>query len=143
MDDNSSENGIETERSIRDRALDYSRYGLRVFPVHATDKRPMPGYGWIELASTQTNHVVEDFERAVELWGDQVSVAWALGQDGYLAVDIDVDAQHLPEWMPELVQHAAINQTRRGQHLIFRNPPDIESGKIGRASCRERVSDTV
>ena len=119
MDDNSNGTGD----SIVDRALRYSRYGLRVFPVHATDKRPMPGYGWVELASTQTNHVYEDFERAILEWGeDNVSVAWALGLDGYLAVDIDVDEAKWPEFMGGLMPQAMINVTKRGQHLIFKMP---------------------
>jgi len=128
MDDNSSEDGNGAERTITDIALQYSRFGLRIFPVHTVEKRPMPGYGWIELASTQTNHVYEDFERAIELWGDQVSVAWALGLDGYLAVDIDVDEAHWPTWMPDLVLHAAVNLTKRGIHLIFRFPERFECG---------------
>ena len=80
----------------------------------------MPGYGWVELATSATNHVVEDFTRAIELWGDNVSVAWALGLDGYMAVDVDVD-EH-PAWLSELVTHAAISQTKRGIHLIFKMP---------------------
>jgi hypothetical protein len=80
------------------------------------------------LASTQTNHVVEDFDRAMQLWGDNVSVAWALGRDGCLAIDIDVDGEHIPAWMPELVQAAVINITRRGQHLIFKMPDEAQIG---------------
>lgn len=124
-DDNSNDSG---ELSILDLALAYARYGLRIFPVHSVEKRPMPGYGWYELASSQTNHVVEDFDRAMQLWGDQVSVAWALGRDGCLAVDIDVEGSLIPPWMPELVSAAVINITRRGQHLIFRMPEGLVVG---------------
>jgi hypothetical protein len=110
----------------------YSDYGLRIFPVHATEKRPMPGYGWVELASSQTNHIVEDFLRAEELWGDQVSVAWALGLDGFMAVDIDVDQAQWPEFIGGLVPEAAINQTKRGIHLVFKMPGfDCGNGTAG------------
>lgn len=115
MSEDSSDTG---GMSTLDKALTASRYGLRVFPVQTEHKTPMPGYGWLELASSQTNHVVEDFTRAEELWGDNVSVAWALGIDGYMAVDIDVDDH--PIWLSELVTHAAISQTKRGIHLIFK-----------------------
>jgi hypothetical protein len=125
VNEDSSDTG---SMSTLDKALTASRYGLRVFPVQTEHKTPMPGYGWLELASSQTNHVVEDFTRAEELWGENVSVAWALGLDGYMAVDIDVDADHWPDWMPDLVPSAAISLTRRGQHLIFKFPPGLESG---------------
>jgi RecA-family ATPase len=129
MDDNSSEDGDDAERSKINEALHYARYGLRVFPTHAVTKRPLPGYGWVELASSQTNHVYEDFERAIQEWGaENVSVAWALGLDGYLAVDIDVDEAHWPEFMGGLMPQAMINVTKRGQHLIFKMPPDFDCG---------------
>lgn len=116
------------DSNILDLALAYARYGLRVFPVHAADKSPMPGYGWYELASSQINHVVEDFDRAMQMWGDETSVAWALGRDGCLAIDVDVDGAHIPDWMPELVASAVINITKRGQHLIFKMPDDMPVG---------------
>jgi hypothetical protein len=124
-----SDDSNDTGGGIDQRALIYSRYGLRIFPVKADEKRPMPGYGWIELASSQTNHVVEDFMRAIELWGeDNVSVAWALGLDGYMAVDLDVDEAHWPSWVSEIMASAAINVTKRGTHLIFKMPEGFECG---------------
>ena len=119
----------EITTTILDRARAYAEFGLRVFPVHATDKTPMPKYFWAEMASSRVNHVVEDFTYAAELWHeDHVSIAWALGQDGFMAVDIDVDSEHWPPWMAELVEAAAINPTRRGQHLIFPFPEGLEPG---------------
>jgi hypothetical protein len=124
-DDTSTDDG---GLSILDLALAYARYGLRIFPVHTIEKSPMPGYGWYELASDQINHVVEDFDRAMQLWADDVSIAWALGRDGCLAIDVDVDSERIPAWMPELVDSAVINITRRGQHLIFKMPPEMTVG---------------
>ena len=124
-DDSSVSTG---DLSIVDLALAYARYGLRIFPVNAIEKSPMPGYGWYELASDQVNHVYEDFDRAMQLWGDQVSVAWALGRDGCVAIDVDVEGERIPDWMTELVNAAVINITRRGQHLIFKMPDDTTIG---------------
>lgn len=118
----------ETQRAehaseVLGKALEYARYGLRVFPVEATGKRPLPGYGWAELATSETAAVVDDFARAIELWGeDATSVAWALGRDGYLAVDFDVAPDDYPNWAYDIVEHAAINPTKRGQHFVFRDP---------------------
>jgi len=115
--------------SALEAALRAARYGIRVFPVNATTKRPLPGYGWKELATEKVNHVVEDFTRASELWGDdETSVAWALGLDGFVAIDLDIPLDDYPDWVAEVVDAAAINVTRRGQHFIFRNPAGMTPG---------------
>lgn len=114
--------------SIMEMAVSYARTGMRVFPVNSTDKGPMPGYGWTALATAKINEVVEDFDRAIQLWGEaHTSVAWALGLDGYVALDFDSAVE--PAWASELEPAAAINVTRRGRHMIFRQPdPDHPPG---------------
>ena len=119
MNDHSRDTDIEEAwvddggRPILDQALEYARYGINVFPVHAKTKRPMPNYGWTELASHQVNHIVEDFTRAVDEWGeDSVSVAWALGVDGYVAVDLDVPIDDHPEWVADIIDDAAIKDRK-------------------------------
>lgn len=108
-------------------ACNYARMGLRIFPVHAVNKSPLPGYGWAALASNKINEVVEDFDRAIQEWGhDFVSVAWALGLDDYVAIDLDTVNE--PEWVADVEPAAVVNTTRRGRHLIFRNPPDVTPG---------------
>lgn len=115
--------------SAIDRAVPYARFGLRIFPVHSDDKSPMPGYGWVELASSTINEVVEDFDRAAQLWGDDhVSVGWALGLDGYVAIDLDIPHTEWPQWAIDVSGYAAINITRRGQHLIFHTPEGLQPG---------------
>ena len=123
-----------TEPGAVDRAYEYARYGLRVFPVlidpgNEGDKGPMPGYGWVAMASSKLNEVVEDFDRAVQLWGeDRVGVAWALGLDGYVAIDLDVPHNEWPIWATEISGLAALNITKRGTHLIFKNPDGLQPG---------------
>lgn len=107
-------------------ALAAARYGLRVFPTHPVTKDPMPGYAWKELASSSVNHVVEDFTRAAEMWGDEVGVGWACGVDGFVAIDLDTD--DWPDWVADIIGDAAINVTKRGQHLVFRFPTEFEPG---------------
>ena len=105
-------------------ACQYGRLDMRVFPCHAETKEPMPGYGWLQLATCKVNEIVEDFDRAIQLWGeDNVSVAWALGADHYLAIDFDVPTE--PAWAKELEPLAVINTTRRGRHFIFKQPDFI------------------
>ncbi len=72
----------------------YARSGLRVFPVRltpgskATDKRPPYGYLWLERATSNVAHAVQDVDDACARYGDDnVAIAWALGLDGYLALD--------------------------------------------------------
>jgi hypothetical protein len=108
-------------------ACNYARMGLHVFPVHAVNKSPLPGYGWAVQATTKILEVVEDFDRAIQTWGeDFVSVAWALGIDNCMAVDLDTLDE--PEWVADVEAAAAINKTRRGRHLIFHNPPEVTPG---------------
>lgn len=117
-----------------DRAAEYARFGLRVFPVLIApgtegDKGPMPGYGWVALASSKLNEVVEDFDRAVQLWGeDRVGVGWALGLDGYVAIDLDLPHTEWPDWASTMSGAAALNITKRGTHLIFKNPEGMQPG---------------
>jgi hypothetical protein len=115
--------------SILDTACGYGRAGMSVFPVHfnpgaADDKAPMPGYLWQERASVVVAHIVDDFDLAIQTWGESnVSVSWALGQDGYMAIDLDQPEE--PEWW-DAVNYAGItNVTKRGVHLIFKNPPGM------------------
>jgi len=105
----------------------YARHGLAVFAVHAETKAPPPGYLWKARATSNVAHAVDDADYACSLWGEaNVSIAWALGLDGYVALDLDVDIP--PEWWADLRAVAAINTTRRGEHLIFENPPGLVPG---------------
>ena len=134
MDDDSNDTKVATgPPSILDVAIMYARYGLRVFPArfhpgNGDHKGPMLGYGWTELATDKINHVVEEFARERSSCGAK-TVSMSPGRsdsDGFLAVDID--SEQLPPWMPELIPLAAINITRRGQHLIFRFPEGMTPG---------------
>lgn len=123
-----------------DVAVELARAGLRVFPVDMRpgpdgkrSKRPLPGYRWKDRASSAVNHVVEDFLDAEErLAPEDIGVAWALGLDGYLAVDVDVDDP--PAFMSELeLERAAVNVTMRGCHYLYRMPAGRVTGNgIGR-----------
>jgi hypothetical protein len=107
-------------------AQHYGRAGLEIFPVHSITKSPMPGYGWLTLASRQVNHITEDFLRAIELWGeDNVSIAWKLGEN-YVALDFDVKPE--PAWASELEPAAMVNITKRGRHFVFANPLGVTPG---------------
>jgi hypothetical protein len=108
-------------------ALSYADAGMAIFPVHATTKAPMTGYGWAMLATSKRKDVIEDFVNAIMLWGhDNVSIAWALGNDGCMAVDLDHQPE--PDWVRQIEPFAAINPTRRGRHLYFRNPDGVKPG---------------
>jgi len=124
----SDDSNVATDAiGIIEAACNYARMGLRIFPVHAANKSPLPGYGWAALATNKINEVVEDFDRAIQEWShDYVSVAWALGLDDCVAIDLDTVSE--PEWVAELESAAAINKTRRGRHLIFRNPEGVTPG---------------
>ena len=119
---------------ITNRACDYARAGLLVFPVGMRPddegkrhKRPLPGFSWKERATTTIAQVVEDFTEAIEMFGEgDVGVAWACGLDGYLALDLDVDDE--PDWWGEVRPYAAINTTARGEHLVCRFPDDLVPG---------------
>ena len=116
-------------KPILEQALDQARYGLRVFPVRSDTKAPLDGYAWKELATSKVNHVVEDFTRAVETWGeDNTSVAWAIGLDNHVAIDLDIPQDAWPDWVAEIIPDAALNITKRGTHLIFRNPDEFVPG---------------
>jgi hypothetical protein len=118
--------------------LDYvvrcCRRGMRIFPVRyapgsSADKTPIPGYAWAEMATSQANEAIEDFTHAETLWGaGNVMVAWAIGLNAYLAIDLDVPADDHPTWVAEVIDAAAINVTKKGQHLIFRNPAEFDPG---------------
>lgn len=117
-------------------ALPYARAGLRVFPVDMRPgddgrprKAPLPGYLWKERATSKINHVVEDFDEAARIVDVyQLGVGWALGLDGYVALDLD--SQIAPRWWPT---EAPINRTPRGEHRIFLQPDGMVVGNgIGR-----------
>jgi hypothetical protein len=113
-------------------AMRYAARDMHIFPARCNpkaegDKAPPPGYMWLERASTSKNHVIEDFLDACQLWGeDNVSVAWALGLDGYMAIDLDV--KPAPSWWDDLEPYGAINITARGKHLFFQFPDEFEPG---------------
>jgi hypothetical protein len=110
-----------------DAALTAARSGVKVFPVEAESKAPLPGFMWKQQATSKINEVVEDFEYAIRLWGpENVSVAWACGLDGYGAADLD--AADAPDWWAELRRTAVINYTRRGEHVIHKFPAGMTPG---------------
>ena len=115
-----------------DEACNYARLKMRVFPVRWNPggdghKAPMPGYAWRVSASSKINEVVEDFDRATQLWGDDnVMIAWALGEDGYMAVDLDTGEE--PSWVQAFDWAAAENKTAKGRHLVTLFPEAFEPG---------------
>jgi hypothetical protein len=127
MSDDSSDTGTV---SIVDTACNIVRtIPIRIFPVHAKEKTPMPKYMWLARASDRVNHVYEDFDEACRLWGeDQVSIAWAIGLDGCMAIDIDVSHDLWPDFIAEIVDDAVVNQTARGTHLYYRMPDKFQPG---------------
>ena len=107
-------------------ACHYARAGMRVFPVRMDDgrKSPPPGYLWKARASSNVNEVAQDFTDVVLDFGDDgVGVGWALGLDGHVALDLDVDDE--PDWWGEMETLGALNITRRGRHLIFKFPENV------------------
>ena len=140
---------------IGDRAYDpiaeavrLGRYGLSISPfvLDGRDKRPALGGSWLQNATSRINEVVEDFEHAVSRHGAQnVLVGWALGRDGFNAMD---DDHGLAASVAVVLDHPhAVNVTHRGRHLVFRNPgfepsnsnakfPDPSFGEFrGRGGC--------
>jgi hypothetical protein len=111
-------------------ACGYARFRMRVFPVRwnpgaADHKAPMPNYAWRLMATTDVYGVVRDFELAISLWGeDNVMIAWALGEDGFMAVDLDIGDE--PEWIQAVDWAAAVNPTAKGRHLVFEFPEGFE-----------------
>jgi hypothetical protein len=107
-------------------AVRLARYGMAVSPWVLTgrDKNPaLPG-SWLQNATCKINEVVEDFEHAVSKYGaERVLVGWAIGRDGFCAMDND---HGLHESVAVILDHPhGINQTFRGEHIIFRNPMDL------------------
>jgi hypothetical protein len=130
-------------------AVRLARAGLSVTPFRliGRDKKPALGGPWPDTATSKINHVVEDFELAVQRHGaENVLVGWAVGKDGYVAID---DDHGLPESIAEITSTPhAVNPTPRGRHLVFRNPdgmtpgngasnfPDSSFGEVrGRGGC--------
>lgn len=114
---------------ITEQARVYGAAGMHVFPIHAETKSPMYGYGWAVQATTNDADIVQDFTMAIMMWGaDNVSVAWALGLDGKMALDMDTPEDQEPGWVAEVAPDAMINKTRRGRHLVYDNPPDLIPG---------------
>lgn len=122
---------IDTAEVIEN-ACRYARAGLRIFPVVMAEdrgdgkqpKEPPYGYLWKERATSRIAEVVQDFEDACHRYGaDAIGVAWAVGLDGYVLVDLDHDE---PDWWHELtsVPHI-VNVTARGVHLAFKLPDDL------------------
>ena len=120
-------------------AMGYAKSGLRIFPValaphdKAIDKSPPQGYGWTEMSTSKTNDVIEDFANAETdfrqrhgLEPENRMVAWALGLDGFLAIDLDVPKDEWPEWVPDIINDAVISVTKRGVHLIYKFPEGIK-----------------
>lgn len=108
-----------TELEPTPAAARFARAGMTVFPVLMPSKQPPPGFRWKLRASADVHDVIEEFTAAETTFGiDNIGVGWALGLDGYLAVDLDGPE---PEWWASLGT-TAVNPTRRGKHLIFRQP---------------------
>lgn len=104
--------------SIIDRACAYARMGLKVFPTRG--KVVAPGVKWTETASSSVSDVVQMFTDAVEALGEEwLGIGWALGLNGYIALDLDVDVE--PEWWREVAAVGVQSVTGRGHHLIFKN----------------------
>jgi hypothetical protein len=116
--------------------VNYARSGLRVFPVvmaeDRTDgkrpKEPPYGYDWDGRASSNVSTVVQDIEDAASRYGwDALGIAWAVGLDGCVALDLDVPTP--PDWWPEVEAAGhALNVTAKGRHLIYRNPESVTPG---------------
>jgi hypothetical protein len=105
-------------------AARFAEGGMSVFPVDMrpgeTCKGPLYGYRWKQRATSVVRDVVDDFIEAEQTIGiDYVGVGWALGLDGYVALDLDGVE---PTWWGEIPE-TAVNETKRGRHLIYRQPP--------------------
>jgi putative DNA primase/helicase len=106
----------------------FARAGMSIFPVDMRPdengqprKAPPRGYAWKQRATSVMTEVVYDFveaERAIGI--ENVGIAWALGLDGKLALDLDVTE---PEWWGELTP-TGVNPTKRGEHRIYDQPKD-------------------
>ena len=107
----------------------YAAAGFRVFPVDMRPdergkprKTPFHGYLWKERATLDPEVAVSDVLAAYVAAGpgneQLVGIGWALGLDGYVALDLDGPAP--PFWgsLPETLT----NVTAKGQHLIYRVP---------------------
>jgi Bifunctional DNA primase/polymerase, N-terminal len=118
-------------------AARFASAGMRVFPVDMRldpngqpSKLPPYGYRWKQRATTVLAEVIEDFTNAEHDLGiDNVAIAWALGQDGKLACDLDTVG---PTWWP-MLGDTAVNVTKRGEHLIFAMPA---GRRIGNGTSR-------
>ena len=110
-------------------AVRLARYGLSVSPWVLTgrDKNPAFKSSWLDNSTSNISDVVQDFELAVSRYGtDRVLVGWAIGKDGYCAID---DDHGLADSVAVVLEHPhAINETHRGRHIIFRNPDDFQPG---------------
>ena len=97
-----------------------SRYGRE------QTKRPPRGYLWKERASSNVNHVAQDFTDAIADHSEgSLGIGWALGIDGYVALDLD--APTAPDWWGQ-VDGGAVNTTKRGVHIIYRMPTGMSPG---------------
>lgn len=100
---------------------------LSPFVLAGRDKRPAFRSSWLQNATSDITAVVQDFEHAVSKFGnDAVLVGWALGKDGFCAMD---DDHGLPPVVIAVLDHPhAENRTHRGRHLVFRNPDGLVPG---------------
>jgi P4 family phage/plasmid primase-like protien len=111
--------------------------GMHVFPVDmrpdengALLKAPLDGYMWKQRATTDLREVIDDVIEAEFLIGSEnVGIAWAVGLDRKLALDLD-SAE--PEWWGELTE-TAVNVSKRGVHRIYDMPP---GRRIGNSTSR-------
>ncbi len=96
-------------------AVRFARYGLSVSPWVLTgrDKNPAFASSWLDNATADISDVVQDFEHAASRYGtDRILVGWAVGKDGYCAID---DDHGLADSVALVLDHPhAVNQTYRG-----------------------------
>jgi P4 family phage/plasmid primase-like protien len=105
----------------------FARAGMSIFPVDMRPdengqprKAPPRGYAWKQRATPVMNEVMEDFVATEhDIGAEFVGIGWALGLDGKLALDLDVTE---PAWWDQLGS-TAVNVTKRGEHLIYDQPP--------------------
>ena len=104
-------------------ACHYARHGLHVIPL--IGKAPRGIKGWPDLASTNISDVVQMFEDAIRKAGsaEAVMVGWALGVDGFTALDLDHEDMVGADLAAVLDGGGyGENRSAKGRHCIWRTP---------------------